>query len=191
MNKLDLHPTATAQWQTLIMEAERHCTTKLTEELQSYLVFTLMRYLGESLFCRHAIGIELLTSLQNTGKQRENGLRDVGDQCLLLSGLFPGQAVKRSVRISYFVNLGISAYSTLANEQKNTEAPLFLALGKSFVTLMDVLQATREVSGNTHSLELLQAIELWQDTGSQFALQCLRKYHIDIPFYLDNPTLKK
>jgi len=34
---LQLHPTSTAQWHALILEAQSSCTTFLQEELESYL----------------------------------------------------------------------------------------------------------------------------------------------------------
>jgi len=102
-------------------------------------------------------------------------LRDVGDKCLIFSGLFPGIARKRLVPISYFVNIGRSAYLSLSEENtSNSLSSLFLQLHQSFVLLMDVLQSTREINNpETFSLDLLQAEELWRETNSKHAKQLL------------------
>ena len=47
MSKLVLHPTSTAQWHSLVCEAESASNIYLDEELQSYLVFLLMRFLDK------------------------------------------------------------------------------------------------------------------------------------------------
>ena len=44
MAKLILEPTAQAQWQTLLQEAQSACDRHLDETLESYLVFLLMRF---------------------------------------------------------------------------------------------------------------------------------------------------
>ena len=52
---------------------------------------------------------DFLGSQQLHGEQRAESLRQVGDHCLLFSGLFPQIAERRLVRISYFVNIGRSS----------------------------------------------------------------------------------
>jgi hypothetical protein len=44
MNTLVLQATPTAQWYTLIGEAEKVCSIQLNADLESYLVFLLMRF---------------------------------------------------------------------------------------------------------------------------------------------------
>ncbi len=181
MDTLVLQPTATAQWQSLINEAEQSCQTHLSEELQSYLVFLLMRYLKSSDLANSILALEYLDSLEMTGRLREEGLRDVGDKCLLYSGLFPEQAQRRHVGISYYVHLGTSAYSILGGSLVSLKAQIFQRLSYHFVSLMDILQTTRELTTQQPTLTPLQAIELWNDTGSRHALATLSRYTHAIP----------
>ena len=46
MKSLVLQPTDTAQWHALVAEAQHACQHTLTETLESYLVFMLMRFTG-------------------------------------------------------------------------------------------------------------------------------------------------
>lgn len=176
MNTLVIQPTATAQWHLLINEAEYVCQAHLGEDLQSYLVFLLMHYVNTSELADSVLAIEYLNSFELRGRGQREQLCEVGDKCLLYSGLFPGRAERRQVRISYYVELGMTAYALLANSLAGVKAKMFEKLSGRFVSLMDVLQTTRELGTEQPALAPLQAMELWNDTGSQHALATLSRY---------------
>jgi len=44
MDKIVTYSTSTTQWQTLVTEASQACSITLSEDLESYLVFLLMRF---------------------------------------------------------------------------------------------------------------------------------------------------
>ncbi len=157
-----------APWHALINEAEQHAGVQLDEELESYLVFTLMRYLREPAMTQRVLALEFLEALQQRAHRRDASLRDVADQCLLFSGLFPRRAERRRVRVSYYVDLGRSAYRNLATNL-TALARLFGRMAEEFVPAMDTLQAIRAVAGESSGMTMLQAWELWQDTASQQA----------------------
>lgn len=75
---------------------------------------------------------------------------------------------KKLVKISYFVDLGRSAYTSISYDTNN----LFKLLAFQFVGLMDVLQSIRPHP----DLLPLEAYEQWQEVGSQRALKILREY---------------
>jgi len=184
MEHLILHPTSTAQWQALIKDASVFSSIKLPEDLESYLVFLLMRFAENPEMVHSILALDFLQSLEKLGKERQDKLRDVGDKCLLFAGLFPGRARKRRVRISYFVKLGQSAYASLSESSSRNPkelASLFSELCLHFVGLMDVLQTTRELEENQASLDPLQAEELWSDTKSLHALQTLKRITHGLP----------
>ncbi len=173
MDKRVLEPTPTAQWQRLVGDAQQVCTTRLGEELESYLVFLLMRFTDQPQMAASVVALEFLQSQQCNGGARHQQLRDVGDKCLLFSGLFPGIAEKRRVEISYFIDLGQSAYGVLADEGRDANMMLFSQLSEGFVPLRDVLQAMRELDGQD-SLTPLQAFDMYQQAGSDRAQAYLR-----------------
>lgn len=172
---LILGPTSMAQWQSLILEAEQACSVNLSEETESYLVFLLMRFIEKPDIASSILGLEFLEGAQDLSRAREEKLRDVGDKCLLYSGLFPGRAERRRVSISYFVNLGQAAYHTLSDHSSRLAA-LYYALCEKFVAMMEVLQTTRELADEKPALSALQAYSLWEEVGSQHALADLRRY---------------
>lgn len=176
MPSIVVETNTTAQWHQLVMEAQSAADVALDEELESYLVFLLMRYIRRSEIASSILALDYLEGVQSLGKVRIHRLRDVGDQCLLYSGLFPQRARRRRVRISYFVDLGRSAYISLADNLKVSHANLYINLAQWFVPVMDVMHAMRRLGGkrSNQGPDLLSAMELWQDTGSKGGYQLLK-----------------
>lgn len=165
--------TSTALWHEIIHEAEASAAITLHEDLEAYLVFLLMRYTDKPDLLRQIIAMEFMQGLQSSTAQKNNLLQAVGDKCLLFAGLFPHIAEKRLVRISYFVNIGQSAYVEISRENGD----LYYALADQFVPLMDVLQSIRQQP----DLLPLQAYELWNETGSKRAFSILKQYTPALP----------
>jgi hypothetical protein len=174
MAKLVIQPTSTAQWHALVSEAECAASCVLTEDLESYLVFLLMRFASNPHMLARVIALDYLNNTSTERRTRHEKLRDVGDQCLLFSGLFPKQAERRMVKVSYFVDLGRSAYQQLSDTISNKHADIYANLSRDFVSLMDILQTMRELQGSRSALTPLHAYELWNDTGSRHAFKIIR-----------------
>ncbi|HDP89372.1 MAG TPA: hypothetical protein ENN42_05370 [Thioalkalivibrio sp.] len=175
MPQLIVEPTSIAQWQRLVRDAGREAQRELDEELEGYLVMVLARGLREVEGLSRVVALDYLHSLTAGSGDRARGLRDVGDRCLLTAGLFPHRAERRLVRISYFVDIGRTAYDTLAGQLGHAAAELFRHIAVAFVPLMEVLQAMRRLDGRP-ALNALEAVELIQDTGSEAARRELARY---------------
>jgi len=171
MAQLILEPTPQAQWQSLLHEAQAACDHHLDETLESYLVFLLMRFADKPHCTARIMAEDYLGSQLLQGEQRAERLRDVGDHCLLFSGLFPELAERRLVRISYFVTIGRSSYRQLSAVLDRGWSSVYQHLSEAFVVLMDVLHAMRGLGGGS-VLTPIQALDLWQDTGSR---RCYRQ----------------
>jgi hypothetical protein len=170
MQRLILEPTSQSQWQALVQDAQTSCDRRLDEALESYLVFMLMRFTDKPHCMTRIMAEDYLRSQAFTGEQRVERLRDVGDHCLLFSGLFPQLAERRLVHISYFVNLGQASYQQLSDLMDRSWSVLYEQLSAAFVVLMDILHAMRELGGQT-ALSPIQALDLWQETGSRRCYQ--------------------
>lgn len=158
-----------SQWHKLVREAEQDYGCHLDEAMQSYLVFTLMRFAKNQQLNSHALAIDYLNSHHLSGSLRSEQLRDIGDQCLLVSGLYPRSAEKRQVGVTYYVDLGRSAYHHISTVTQKGIAELYQQLSESFVLLMDLLQTIRQYS--SPALQPIAAMDLWQQTGSRAALK--------------------
>lgn len=171
-----LHPTAIAQWQALVNEASAALgKPALSEELESYLVFLLMRFTGNPGLSSSIMALEFLKSIELLKTARESYLRDVGDKCLLFAGFFPEMAHRRRVKMSYYVDLGRSAYASLSSVHHRALSDLFANLSHDFVLLVDVLHSMRTLDSQKEDIDLLSAEELWCATNSQYAWNVLKK----------------
>ncbi|VAW53444.1 hypothetical protein MNBD_GAMMA06-701 [hydrothermal vent metagenome] len=158
-----------SQWHTLVREAEQDFGCQLNETMQSYLVFTLMRFAKNPQLNAQALAIDYLNSHHLSNSLQSEQLRNIGDQCLLVSGLFPQSAEKRQVGVTYYVDLGRSAYHHISTVTQKGIAELYLQLADSFVLLMDLLQTIRQYT--MPALQPIAAMDLWQQTGSKAALK--------------------
>jgi len=174
MAKRILSSNPTNQWHSLVTEAQHAAGTQLNEDLESYLVFMLMRYTDKPEMAASVLALDYLEGSQTLGQVRQDRMRDVGDQCLLYSGLFPERAERRRVRVSYYVDLGRGAYHTAAEATQQAIGQLFIGLASQFVLIMDTLQAMRDINNGGQPLAPIMAFDLWQDTGSQRAKQTLQ-----------------
>lgn len=168
MSRYVLHTAETAHWHALINAAQAAAGCELTEALENYLVFTLMRFVGQPDQSGHWPSSKVM---QNSAWTRDD-LQHVADQCLLFSGLFPDHAARCSIPVTYFVELGQRAYRELAMVSRDE---LFKHLSEGFVQLMDVLQNMRDIDDGQRCLDPLLAHELWSETGSQHAYNVLRE----------------
>ena len=166
------HNPAFRIWQEAIKNAENKCDVVLKNELEDYLISMLIRYTHKPEIVKQLFGKAFLEALQVESYSRRSHLQEVGDQCLIFAGLFPKAAEKKLVKISYFVNLGQSAYSSISEVNA-----IFGSLAYEFVVIMDVLQSIRPWS----ELLPLQAYEQWNEVGSQRALRILQEYTKGIP----------
>lgn len=149
MSKLVLHPTSTAQWHSLVCEAESASNIYLDEELQSYLVFLLMRFLDKPAMAAKILALDYIESMLSTGQRKEEKLRDVGDVCLIHAGMFPQRARRKRVSEKYFIELGCGAYQQLSVVVEHPIAPLYDRLSKSFLPIRDLLQVMCRLEENS------------------------------------------
>ena len=169
MSQLIVEPTALAQWQRLVRDAtETSEQPTLDESLEAYLVMLLHRFASQRDTGHRVMATEYLEGLLVRGRVRSTRLREVGDHCLILAGLFPHRARRRLVRNSYFIRLGRTAYRQLAEGLGQSTASLYRELSRHFVLLTGILHAIRDL-GNEPALDAIEAAELWQDTGSAYA----------------------
>ncbi|MEW5757619.1 MAG: hypothetical protein AB1810_15090 [Pseudomonadota bacterium] len=181
MSKIELQPSATALWHALVNDAEHALDQQLDPELESYLVFLLMRYADRPEIARKILAMEYLKGQLAAGTSREGTLREVGDTCLLYSGLYPHQADRRRVRVGYFVDLGRSAYLQLAETSAEKVGEMYHRLSEAFVTLMDVLRTIRDFCAPDRWQNLLRLHDDWEQTGSRHAQRQLLNQLATLP----------
>ncbi|MCB1827556.1 MAG: hypothetical protein KDH94_03940 [Coxiellaceae bacterium] len=178
MPTVQVQPTEMAGWYDLIKDAQFSYGWSLDEDLEHYLALLLHRFTNQPNVLSSILAMEYLSASEQGRAYKREVMRDVGDKCLLFSGLFPEQADKRRVSINYYVDLGQSAYyhvAEAASDQENL-AQLFDGLVTHFVGMMDILHSIREMSGMQRQLSLLHAFDLWQHTDSRYAKAVIERH---------------
>ncbi len=107
--------------------------------------------------------------------ERRMHLQRLGDVAMFISGMFAPALKRRPVGVAYYMSMGESAYSTLADTASNTsreqtQAEIFSDLASRFTSFVNVLSSIRpHTSGGTGQDQiadnLLIKIDEWQRTG--------------------------
>jgi len=177
MDAIITRGTATESWQSLVHSAGECCNQALDEDLESYLVFMLMRHTENARLADTILATQYLQGMQSGGHSRIQRLQEVGDQCLLFSGFFPKRSERRLVKVHYYVDLGRSAYSHISEKMKRDYAQLYERLSEQFVVLMDILQAMRTIH-NGYVLDSRSFLEFACECGSQRAERLLANNNV-------------
>ncbi|GHA82412.1 hypothetical protein [Cognatilysobacter bugurensis] len=135
---LHLGPASQLRYE-LVREGEARMHMRLPEDVESYLVFVLHRHQGDAQLGGRTMALECLHGLECVGTARCDALRDVGDRCLLIAGLFPALARRRNVGPDYYASLGQAAYPEVAVLARAGQASLFVQLAHGFVAMRHVL----------------------------------------------------
>ena len=131
-------------WHQLVIDGIQAMGYNFSESLENYLVLTLKAFSTEHTLGDNTFAFDIFTASQSHHSQQHTLYRTLGDQCLILSGLFPEQALHRNVTLSYFTTLGQHAYSHAASSASyKQDSQLFTALCEHFVGLSDVLNTLR------------------------------------------------
>ncbi len=143
MSQLILNPSDTSQWHALVNEAQWLTDLHLDADMESYLVFLLMRFSQSTTWIDSVLALDVLESKQAIAQRKIEVLSEVGDKSLMFAGLFPGLAARRHVSLEYYTTMGRSAYLTVADMQSRQLAALYHQLGQQFSTLQLILQSMR------------------------------------------------
>ena len=134
-------------------------------EIENYLVYVLACMSNDFDFvpCRSVTGRDLTPSMKR--QRRLQDIRLIGEQSLVVAGLFPDHAQRTGIPLLYLMDKGRNAYRELARALPGDF--IYAYICRHFVNIVDVLQKLAEICGDNHSMDLIQACELWQETGSR------------------------
>ena len=115
--------------------------------------------------------------------ERDRSLQKLGDIALFISGLFAHSLSRSLVDVDYYIAMGGSAYSYLADSgrvSRNNRVlkEVYIELGNSFSKFVDVFAEVGEQAQLNDSSDILRLDEIWQCSGSDHAAEKLRKLGI-------------
>ena len=114
-----------------------------------------------------ALGIRLARALQAGGSRQRDGLREVGDLSLFISGFFADSLTRSLVDVDYYIQLGECAYGSLARRGDPALGDVFDELSGKFSKCVDVLSEVSERSALTSNSDVLRLYEKWMRTRSR------------------------
>lgn len=164
------------------------------DETVVYLTRLLTQYArSEELFERDEDGVQLKplavlycnAASARDDKARCDHLRKLGDLALFISGWFARNLERRRVGVSYYVQMGETAYDWLsgccdASVRGRVFAQIFQDLAAHFSELRDVISEIHMSVDVRSDSDLLGLYELWQRSGSARAAELLRAEGIDV-----------
>jgi hypothetical protein len=113
------------------------------------------------------LGIRLARALKTGGSRQRDGLREVGDQSLFISGFFADSLNRSLVDIDYYMQLGECAYASLARRGDPALGDVFDELAGKFSACVDVLGEVSERSALASNSDVLRLYEKWLRTRSR------------------------
>ena len=113
------------------------------------------------------LGMRLARALQAGGSRRRDGLREVGDLSLFISGFFADSLTRSLVDVDYYIQLGECAYGSLARRGDAALAEVFDELAGKFTECVDVLSEVSERSALASNSDVLRLYEKWIRTRSR------------------------
>ena len=113
------------------------------------------------------LGVRLAKALQAAGVRQRDGLRQVGDHSLFISGFFSDSLNRRAVDVDYYIQLGACAYGSLARQGDDTFGEVFDELAGKFTAFVDVLGEVSERTALSSNADLLRLYEKWVRTRSR------------------------
>ena len=177
---LGIQTPDTAVWHALMSKSQLVSNIQLPHLVEAYISDLVIRAM-------RARRIRSEQALDNLLLNSEHGdLHQIGDECLILAGLMPEYAIREEIPLSYFVNVAYRAYSQLADD---VDEEIYRSLAANLIDCIDVLHTLRELEVGGSCIDPLNAFELWEETGSRHARQCLLRLTDAIPLSLDSTSV--
>ena len=164
------HETPAEYFKELVETAMEHQHVAVRDLTSFYLVNLLTGFVhfdrSSPAVGDEPLGVRLARALQAGGSAQRNGLREVGDLSLFISGFFADSLTRSLVDVDYYIQLGECAYGSLARR----DVPLgdvFDELAGKFSAFVDVLGEVSERSALSSNSDVLRLYEKWVRTRSR------------------------
>ena len=149
------------------MQRQRLAAGELTSFYLVNLLAGFIRVDRSAAAVEEPLAVRFAKALQSGGIRQREGLRQVGDLSLFISGFVADSLNRSLVDVDYYIQLGGSAYASLASNDDGALADVFDELSGRFAAFVDVLSEVSERTALTSNADLLRLYEKWIRTGSR------------------------
>src|SRR5215203_3853533 len=112
------------------------------------------------------LAFRLARAMQTGGARQREGLRQVGDVSLFLSGFFADSLTRKLVDVDYYITLGGYAYGYLSRRDDDGCAPVFFELAEKFALFFDCRSEVSERTGKSPGANLFRLYKKGRGTWS-------------------------
>lgn len=160
----------------IVDEAVNKRKMKISLQAKLYLVDLLSFYMfSENLFGDEGkkettLAEMFLTAINSEYHLQIDLLKKLGDSSLYISGFFGDSLKNKIIDLDYYIDMGGSAYSSLASVEKLSErAIIFEEFSFKFMEFVDVLTYISQKSFVQTNQDLLRLYDRYISTGSDLA----------------------
>ena len=116
---------------------------------------------------KEMLAVTLLSAQQSEPLTKIKKLKELGDHSLYMSGFFPDFFQRKIVDIDYYVDMGRTAYDSLAQSvDEDTFSALYGQIAKNFLKLVDVLGLISQQAMLNDEQNILRLMDVYAKTGS-------------------------
>jgi hypothetical protein len=163
--------TPAEYFKELVETAMEHQRIAVRDITSFYLVNLLAGFVhfdrSSSVAADEPLGVRLARALQAGGSAQREGLREVGDLSLFISGFFSDSLTRSLVDVDYYIHLGECAYGSLARRSDPALGDVFDERAGKFAAFVDVLGEVSERSALSSNSDVLRLYEKWVRTRSR------------------------
>lgn len=171
-------------FEEVVRDALRQKKIKTQLVVTNYLVDLLKHYvITENLFDweddsgrkrRSTLAELFLKSSELSPAQRVETLKKLGDTSLYISGFFAQSLNRKVVDVGYYVDMGVSAYGTLAEVvPERTFAQVYAEMGRKFTEFVEAFSFISTQTMVQASEDLMTLFSVYLSTGSESARQAI------------------
>lgn len=120
------------------------------------------------------LGETFLKALNAETLQRSEMLKRLADRALYVSGFFSDSLQRKLVDVDYYAEIGVSAYSVLADSSKeDTTSRVYREFAERFVGFSEILSTISSRARMQDEANILRLYETYAKTGSDLAREKL------------------
>lgn len=162
-------------WTEDLAVAQHKCGIQLPKHISYFLESTLLRFIDQPLFNDHSFNkVAYLAQYQRIPLPT---LADTADSCLIYIGLFPNSVDNCDIDLAHFIDTGKTLYHQIDLHPIHTTNTITGAtIANHYIELVDTLLSFRENIWQDDPITKHYAYQLWQASGSKYALRHLHQH---------------
>lgn len=152
--RIEIFSNDAATWHQLIQESKERHQLSCDPQIDHYLALMLEACNQNKLPLNRNIAQHFLLAAQTEGRVGIRRLQSVGDQCLLIAGMFPHLIERKQVNARYIDDIGRIAYHSIAvnpgTTKQQLDPELFNQLSYHFKELTQLLSGINTPPTTAH-----------------------------------------